>query len=70
MLGRTKGQGVLRHLLEGLAFAVTGLVLLACGLHIAQSGQDDMAEGTPDALRLATVSVHYINLNQAAGPCT
>lgn len=47
---------------------VGGLFLVACGLHVAQSGQSAVPAKTEQSLRLATMNVHYILLNKATGP--
>ena len=48
----------------GLALA---LVLVACGLHVANSGTDPLPPRSGDTLRVATLNVHYIRLNAAEG---
>ncbi len=41
--------------------------LLACAMHIANSGSDDPAQKEPGALRLASYNVHYIWLDRQSG---
>lgn len=61
-------MSVLRWVMRGAGVIVLVLGLVACGLHLAQSGQTPPAPRAEGALRLATVNVHYILLNQENGP--
>jgi endonuclease/exonuclease/phosphatase family metal-dependent hydrolase len=51
--------------LVGLAVA---LLLVACSLQVAHSGRSPVPARAPDTLRIATLNVHYIDLNAADGP--
>ncbi|QDY71205.1 endonuclease/exonuclease/phosphatase family protein [Qingshengfaniella alkalisoli] len=49
-------------------FVMMGLVLLACGLHVSNSG-DAAVPAKPDGrVRVATYNVHYILVNRQTGP--
>lgn len=47
---------------------LSALALIACGMHVANSGSDPLSARPPDVLRVATHNVHYILLNKAEGP--
>jgi endonuclease/exonuclease/phosphatase family metal-dependent hydrolase len=53
------------RLLAGLFGA---LLLVACGLHIAQSGGGEVPARPEGTLRLATLNVHYILAGRETGP--
>ena len=57
------------RILKALLFLCSGLLLLACGVHVAQSGRppDPLPEKSEGALRIATHNVHYIVLGQSEG---
>lgn len=57
-----------RRVMRGVAGLLLALGLVACGLHLAQSGQTPPGTRAEGALRLATVNVHYILLTQETGP--
>ena len=42
--------------------------LIACGSHVINSGAGNVPERSPQAVRLATLNVHYIVLNEQDGP--
>lgn len=56
-----------RRVARGAVVVLMALLLVACGLHLAQSGRTAPAPAPPEALRLATLNVHYILLNRATG---
>ena len=58
----------MRRLLRGLAVVAAALALVACGLHVAQSGDGAPGVPPPGALRVATLNVHYILANRETGP--
>jgi endonuclease/exonuclease/phosphatase family metal-dependent hydrolase len=45
-----------------------GFSLLACALHISNSGNATIPERMPGTIRIATYNVHYIRLRQQEGP--
>lgn len=58
-------------MIKPLRFAALGLLsltLLACALHVSNSGDKDIALKPPSALRIASHNVHYILLNAENGP--
>ncbi len=59
---------VARRLARGLALLLGGLLLAACALHLANSGQGELPRAAPQVLRVATHNVHYILANRATGP--
>ncbi|QIE43602.1 endonuclease/exonuclease/phosphatase family protein (plasmid) [Rhodobacteraceae bacterium SC52] len=53
-----------------LRFSLVGLfslTLLACALHVSNSGEEDIAPKPPKAVRIASHNVHYILLNADDG---
>ena len=56
----------IRRLALALAGLALSLLLVACGLHVANSG-DGTLPPRGEALRVATLNVHYIRLNAAQG---
>ncbi len=57
----------MKRLLTLFAAALLALSLLACALHIANSGSAPAPPASPGAIRVATHNVHYILLNEADG---
>ncbi len=55
------------RLVKGIILGLAGLLLVACGLHVAQSGQAPLADRGTQSLRMATMNVHYILLNKPTG---
>lgn len=58
----------MRRFLKYLALIAIGLPLLACGVHIAHSGDEAVPPARDGHLRLATLNVHYIILRDETGP--
>ena len=58
----------MRRVVRALAGLVAALGLVACGLHVAQSGDGDPGAPPPGALRIATLNVHYIWAERDTGP--
>lgn len=46
----------------------SALFLIACGMHVANSGRATLTDRPPEMLRVATHNVHYILFNKAEGP--
>lgn len=44
------------------------LTLLACGVHLSNSGNDPLPDRPPESLRVASLNVHYIVTSQQTGP--
>ncbi len=59
---------MIRRIVRVLLLTLAGLGLLACGLHVAQSGTPPVPEPAPQTLRIATLNVHWIALRQSEGP--
>lgn len=57
----------LRRGLRGLAMLFVGLTLVACALHISNSGTDDPGPVPDAALRFGTLNVHYIRMRAETG---
>lgn len=64
--GRLFG-GVMIRFVKAVLLGLAGLFLVACGLHVAQSGQSPLPDRPAQSLRLATLNVHYIVLNKPTG---
>ena len=60
--------GAMRMALRTLAAAFLALSLLACALHVSHSGQLAVPAQPAGTVRVATLNVHYIRLNEAEGP--
>lgn len=56
-----------RRILNALLVTVLALGLLACALHVVHSEEATIAPPPDGSLRLATLNVHYILLNEAEG---
>jgi endonuclease/exonuclease/phosphatase family metal-dependent hydrolase len=56
------------RILKGLGALLMTLLLLACGAHIVNSGEETLPPKPEGALRLATLNVHYIVQSGADGP--
>jgi endonuclease/exonuclease/phosphatase family metal-dependent hydrolase len=63
---------VMKMIVKRLFRLILGLValltLVACALHISNSGDDPVPEPVPGALRVATYNVHYIVMRAETGP--
>lgn len=58
---------MMRRVLKYLGLLLVGLSLLACGMHVVHSGNDPVPPRQPETLRVATLNVHYIVMEQEAG---
>ena len=58
----------MRRILSALLLGSLALVLIACGLHVAHSGNAPAPARQAGSLRLASYNVHYIMLDDAGGP--
>ncbi len=59
---------MIRRLIRMILFLCLALLLLACGLYVANSGRSPVTDPAPESLRLATFNVHWIALRRAEGP--
>ncbi|QYK43263.1 MAG: endonuclease [Paracoccaceae bacterium] len=57
----------MRRIAKGMLLVLAALALVACGLHVAQSGNPALPPRPDGALRVATLNVHYILANRATG---
>ena len=57
----------LRHALRFVLLILVGVSLLACAMHLANSGDAEPSPKPDSALRLATYNVHYIWLGRERG---
>lgn len=58
---------MLMRLLRIAGAAALALFLLSCGMHVVNSGNAPVPESRTDALRIATLNVHYIVMRQQIG---
>jgi endonuclease/exonuclease/phosphatase family metal-dependent hydrolase len=58
---------ILKRLARGLLAGVVLMSLVACGLHVANSGQTPPTPAAPGTTRIASLNAHYIILGQATG---
>ena len=58
----------LGRIVKGLGALVAALVLVACGLQVANGGRGELPGRAEGTLRVATLNVHYIRLGSAEGP--
>ena len=59
---------MIRRILKALAGLGLATLLLACGAHIVNSGDESLPPRPEDGLRVATFNVHYIVENGDGGP--
>ena len=59
---------MVRRILRFSLLTLAALGLLACGLHVAQSGSSPVSAPAPGTLRVASLNVHWVALNQSDGP--
>lgn len=57
-----------RRLVKTVLVAFALLALVACALHVSNSGRTPVPERAPGTLRVATHNVHYIVLRSETGP--
>ncbi len=57
-----------RRIFKGLTGLLAAMLLLACGAHLLNSGGAALPAKPPDALRVATLNVHYIVQDSGDGP--
>lgn len=58
---------LLERLFRGVIGLVALLTLVACALHLSNSGDDPLPEAVPGTLRVATYNVHYIVMRAETG---
>jgi endonuclease/exonuclease/phosphatase family metal-dependent hydrolase len=58
----------MRRAVRGVFLGLALLTLLACGLHLSNSGTSPVPPPAPPLLRVATLNVHYIILGAETGP--
>jgi len=59
---------IIKMIANGLLLGLAALLLLACALHVSNSGTQETPQKPEGALRLATYNVHYIWLDRQTGP--
>jgi len=59
---------VFKMVLNGLILGALAIFLVACALHMSNSGRSDLPEKPENAIRVGTYNVHYIWLDRETGP--
>jgi endonuclease/exonuclease/phosphatase family metal-dependent hydrolase len=58
----------MRRILSAILLGSLALILIACGIHVAHSGDAPAPARQPGTLRIASHNVHYIMLEDIEGP--